>query len=308
MRALAAAGIAILLAACQDAAMSPPPGMSAAVEAVAPAEMAREEKMAADAPAAAGGGEGGAPSQAAPNATLGAPMLAYAYSTTLELPSRAVVETMKAHEKACAEAGPRLCQVVGSQTVAETDQYITANLSIRAEPNWLKTFRGSLGGDAKKAGGRIKSENVYTEDLTRQIVDAEAQLRAQKTLRDRLQQILRERPGKLGELLETERELARVQGEIDARESVLAVMRARVSMSTLDLSYQSKATAVTGGTFEPVSDAVTSFARVVAQGLGAIITLVAFLLPWLIVIVPLVWLVRRWLGRRKARKAATPAL
>ena len=255
---------------------------------------------AADAPS---GGEayGGAPAAPkADNPVAGTPLLAYIYGAALELPAKGVRATMSKHEAACRAAGPAVCQVLGSSVSADDDgQSVNGAMQIRAQPRWLETFRASLDGEARAAGGRLRGTTVESEDLTRQIVDTDAQLRAQKTLRDRLQALLKSRPGRLSDLLETERELARVQGVIDSAESELAVMRQRVATSLLNLNYQSKANAVTGGTFAPVVDAITGFASIVMHGLAFIISAIAFLIPVGLVVVPLGWLVLRWRRRRR---------
>jgi hypothetical protein len=171
-------------------------------------------------------------------------------------------------------------------------------VSFRAEPMWLRTFIAGLAAQADAAGGRIISENVASEDLTRQIVDTEARLRAQTALRDRLQQLLRSRPGRLADLLEVERELARVQGEIDAVQSSLAVMRTRVAMSELTIHYRSAPRPVGSDTFEPLRNAFANFLGIVVTGFAAIITIIAGLIPVAIVVVPIVWLILRWRKRR----------
>jgi hypothetical protein len=233
-----------------------------------------------------------------------AALLAYVYAVGLELPADKVRPTVSAHEAACREAGPRTCLVIGSSVSASGSDAVFGNLSIRAEPEWLARFRAELAGQARTAGGRIVEESVSAEDLTRVIVDTSARLEAQKTLRDRLREILRNRPAKVSDLLETERELARVQGEIDSAQSQLAVMRQRVDMSELNLSYATKPTAVSGSAAQPIVDAVTNFFAVLATGIAAIITTAAFLLPFALVLGPLVWWLLRW---RAKRRAGTPA-
>ena len=155
-----------------------------------------------------------------------------------------------------------------------------------------------LEGDAKSAGGRVRSQATTTEDLTRQIVDTEASLRAMTTLRDRLQRLLATRPGKLSDLLDVERELARVQSQIDAQQSNLAVMRTRVSMSELTVAYESAPLAVAGDTFEPLTDAFAGFTGVLIRGVAIIITLIAALLPWVALVGLIVWGVLSWRARR----------
>lgn len=287
--------LALSLGACsRDAKM-----MEASAPTSAVAEYAAQDA------AEARGGEGasGAPAQNDPDATVGAPMLAYIYGVSLEVPLRSVRSMMNAHDEACRKAGPRVCQVVSSSVNAEGEDRMYGAITLRAEPRWLETFRNGLEGQAKDAGGRLREQSVTSEDLTRQIVDVTARLNAQKTLRDRLQQILRTRPGKVQELLETERELARVQGEIDSAESQLAVMRQRVDMSLLNLNYASKPTAVTGSVFEPVGDAFTEFFAIVMLGFAFIIRAIAVAIPVGLVVVPLGWLFLRWRRGRKVRVA-----
>jgi hypothetical protein len=243
----------------------------------------------------------------APGTPPGNVFLAYAYTYGIETPPAKVVSVMKAHEKVCTDAGAALCQVLGASTNANGEYDIHAQLNLRAEPRWLATFRGRLDGDAKAAGGKTTSTNVSTEDLTRSLIDTEARLRAARTLRDRLQALLATRPGKLSDLLDVERELARVQGDIDSTESNLAVMRTRVSMSTLTIDYASAGAPVTDTTLDPIKQALVRFMAIIAEGIGEIIKLIAFILPWALLLWLVVWLLGAWSRRRAQAKAAKQA-
>jgi hypothetical protein len=247
-----------------------------------------------------------------PPQTPGAPstttalLLAYSYSATLSLPTDNVAKTMKGHEQRCITAGPALCQVVTAASQKEGD-FVRANLTLRATPAWLGTFRGGLEQDAKGADGKVVAQGVTSEDLTRNITDSEARLRALKSLRTRIEALIASRPGKLADLLEAERELARVQGEIDSFESNLSVMRARVNMSTMEMTYQSRALAVNDGTFSPLVDAFTNFFGVIARSLAALITLFAALLPFALVLVPALYYGLKWRAKRAAARGAARA-
>ena len=118
--------------------------------------------------------------------------------------------------------------------------------------------------------------------------------------------LLESRPGSLQDLLAVERELARVQTEIDAIESTLAVMRRRVSMSTLTVAYQSPAPSVSTQTFGPLREAFTHFVARAVESAAAIVSIVAFLLPWVVVGAVLVWLLKRLRRASLRRRAATP--
>jgi chromosome segregation ATPase len=191
--------------------------------------------------------------------------------------------------------------LIGSNKSGDPESSMEGYVSIRGEPTWLRAFMGGIEAQVDQADGRIMSQTTNTEDLTRAIVDTEARLRAQTALRDRLQQLLRSRPGRLADLLEVERELARVQGEIDAVQSNLAVMRTRVAMSELTINYRSAPRPVGSDTFRPLRDALANFLGIVVAGFAAIITIIAGLIPIAVVVVPIVWLILRWRKRRGGR-------
>lgn len=254
-----------------------------------------------------------APSAAGPvlppgRALPSTPLLAYSYSMGLEASVKAIPDLLASHQAACKAAGAERCQVINATTQAYGVDSLNAHLEMRAEPRWLEGFRAKLSADAKAAGGRITASSTSSEDLTREIVDVSARLAAQRALRDRLQKLLESRPGKLSQLLEVERELARVQGELDGLTSNLAVMQARVATSLMTLDYSSRPSPVSSDSWGPMRDALNGFFASVISGFASLIQLFAVLLPFVIVLVPLGWLglraLRRW---RIAQGKNTPA-
>jgi hypothetical protein len=250
----------------------------------------------------------GQPATAQGGVTAPSPILylAYSYQIGLELPADRLAGVMDAHMQACVAAGPRVCQLISSGRSGDPESSMRGSLAVRGEPAWLRSFMGQLHGDAERAGGRVRSQATTTEDLTRAIVDTEAQLRAMTTLRDRLQNLLASRPGKLSDLLEVERELARVQAQIDSNQSNLAVMRTRVAMSELTIGYESAPRAVASDTFEPLTDAFAGFTGILVRGVAMIVTLIAALIPWVLLIGLIVWLVLAWRKRRGGRLFRRP--
>jgi len=230
--------------------------------------------------------------------------LAYRYGYGIELPVASVKATADKHMQVCQDAGPSKCQVMGSNTNAYSEDDVRSNLSLRAEPEWLKTFVADMQKDIETAKGRLASSNTSVEDLTRSILDTDARLKAQTTLRTRLEGLLETRDAKLPDLLALERELARVQAEIESATANLKALRARVSMSVVDISYSSQRQAVTRGAFSPVGDALKDFMRTLSEGLSGVIYFFAAILPWLLlVILPGLFLLRWFWRRRKTSKS-----
>jgi len=296
-RTLLLGAMALCLAACSGGDEQAADSYDVAAAEMAPAASVNVE-LATEAADTDAGGDGASPATVQPANTI-----AYAYFYGLELPSDRVSEVRSRHEAACVEAGPRVCQLLGSETQSYGDDQSSATLRLRATPAWLTGFRAGLEADADAAGGRIAQSRTDAEDLSRSLTDTEARLRALETLRDRLQQLLATRSGPLEQLLQTERELARVQGELDATRSALAVLRDRVSMSQLTITYQSESRFASNSVFSPVADALGNSLRVFMATLGALIYLVAGLLPLLLILVPVGWLVFRWVRIRRDRRA-----
>ncbi|MGB3457420.1 MAG: DUF4349 domain-containing protein [Litorimonas sp.] len=232
-------------------------------------------------------------------------MIAYSYGYGVALPAPGVEPVMRAHMQRCLDAGPSRCQVLNASSQNQSEDYASAYLSLRAAPEWLEDFRNGLEESVAASDGRITDSSVSAEDLTRQIFDADARLTAQTALRARLLTLLETRDGELQELLAVERELARVQAQIESATSLLKTLRQRVSMSVLDLNYQSRARAVSTSAVSPIGEALRGFLRTLSQGIASVIGFIAVILPWLVFVVLPGLLLLRWLFRRR-RKTAKP--
>ncbi len=289
------AAAAVMLAACEGpdpagpAPSPPPPSVAEAVmdEQVAVTGGRLERARFAQA------GEEATAEAAAPGGAL----LAYRYDMALELPAAVLADTQSAHARACMEAGPQRCQVIAASVNNPDSPRPSAFLSLRAAPDWLAAFRADLESEAEASGGSVISASTRVEDLTARIVDSEARLAAQTTLRDRLLSLLETRDGDLSDLLAVERQLAQVQADLDARASVLAALRQRVDTSVLDIRYQAERQIVEPDAFDPIGEALEQMGEVFARSVAAIIVFVAGVLPWLVILIPLLWLVVHTLVR-----------
>ncbi|WP_321487829.1 DUF4349 domain-containing protein [uncultured Hyphomonas sp.] len=228
--------------------------------------------------------------------------IAYSHSVGMRLPVNAIEPALQGHIDACNKAGPTVCMVTNSWMNAYSEDEASASLNLRATPAWIDEFLSGVEAEAKAAKGEITNRQTTAEDLTVSIIDTDARLKAQQTLQARLEQLLADRPGKLGELLETERELARVNGEIDSLKSTLAALRLRVSMSQLSIGYETKRNPVSQGALEPLARAFGDFFYNLSSALAAVITAFAVGLPWLILIGVFVWIWLKLIWPRVRRK------
>lgn len=228
--------------------------------------------------------------------------IAYSHSLGLRLPKGGVDAMMQSHIEACRSAGTKTCIVVNSNIYNANEDYVSGNVSLRAAPGWIDGFLASVDQATEQAGGDITSRSTSSEDLTRTIIDTASRLEAQRTLQGRLEGLLERRDGTLGDLLQIERELARVTGDVESIEAQLKALRLRVSMSSLDISYETKLPAFSGSESNPLGEAIGSFFHNLASALGAVITAFAVGLPWLALIGIFLWIWMKLVWPRIRRK------
>jgi hypothetical protein len=88
--------------------------------------------------------------------------------------------------------------------------------------------------DVRKLG-HVEEESRENEDVSAQYVDLQARLRSARATEQRLIELLGTRTGKLQDVLDAERELARIRGEIESMQGQNAILLHRVSYATVQV-------------------------------------------------------------------------
>jgi hypothetical protein len=83
--------------------------------------------------------------------------------------------------------------------------------------------------------GRVERESQSGEDVTKQYVDLGARLSNARNTEQRLIDVLRQRTGKVADILAVEQEIARVRGDIESMEAEKKSLENRVGFATLQL-------------------------------------------------------------------------
>jgi hypothetical protein len=162
--------------------------------------------------------------------------------------------------------------------------------------------------DFKKLG-TVLHESIKTQDITEEYVDLQARLSNARKLEARLLELLASGTKDVKDLLEVERELARVRETLERLEGKLKLYDSQVAMSTLTLRLVTLQTYQAGkprGLGEQLSDTLgSSWQALVTFGRGLLLLIVA-LLPWLPVIIGGGWLGWRLLRSLNRRMVTAP--
>jgi len=277
-----------LLSACggpQDTASAP------AVE----ARMAAPAPMAMNKSAPGPVSQGGAVDEATPR------YMAERQFWVFELPEKTIEARWQAHIDLCKVD----CEVLGAALNKSAQMPVSASLQLRVGRTSAEKLFGAM------HSGDVSERRVEREDKTLQVVDVEARQKNLGELRDRLRTLLANRGGALKDILETERELARVQGELDAMAAQRKALANETEKILLYADYRPEPSIGETGAMQPLFEAWRGAGRAFAESLGAALLFLVQALPWLVIVVPIFWgtwkgfkrIAARWRERR-ARQAA----
>jgi hypothetical protein len=157
--------------------------------------------------------------------------------------------------------------------------------------------------------GTVISQTSSADDVTEEAIDLEARIKNLRAEESRLRGFL-ERTAKVSELLEVERELARVRGEIESMDAQLTYLEREAALATLTVSLSEPGPLAEPATFTwGLREALTRGIHVAAAMITGLVTVAVPALLLLVlgalVYLPLRVLYRRAASRRHAENART---
>ncbi|NQY30152.1 MAG: DUF4349 domain-containing protein [Flavobacteriaceae bacterium] len=136
---------------------------------------------------------------------------------------------------------------VSKMDLKSTNYEIKNTIKIRiANENFEKLIN-----DFKQQAIFIDEFNIQSKDVTEEFIDIESRLKTKKEVRERYIDVLRNKAGKVSEIIEAEEAIRKITEEIEAKEGRLRYLKDRVSFSTIILIiYQKVKFKMTPETYE----------------------------------------------------------
>lgn len=252
------------------------------------------------------GETGGTPQQ--PSGSFAADQAMIVYSGTLDLEINDLRAAVDQADQLVAGLGGH---VASSDTTTKDDvDYATVTYRIPAE-NWDEALAG-----LRAVGATVLNETTKSEDVTGQVVDLDARIANAKASETALQGIM-DRATSIQDVLEVQRELTSVRGDIESMTAQRDQLANRATLATLAVTFETAVTqtqAVSGSwdLGQQIDDALSTLVRVgqglVTVGVWLLIVVLPIAVPVLIVLGLAVWLRRRWLRSHPGAEVSGPPL
>lgn len=158
--------------------------------------------------------------------------------------------------------------------------------------------------EIRKSASRVVVETVKSDDVTEEFIDIEAQLKAKKSLEAQFLEIMK-RANTVEDALEVQRQLAEVRGEIEKIEGRKRFLENQSALSTIKIRLQTPTT-LTANSDGFGYRLKESFGKGFDGALNFILGLVSIviaILPFLIFIVLPIYLVVRYILKKRGKRA-----
>lgn len=153
--------------------------------------------------------------------------------------------------------------------------------------------------------GKVENVSVAANDITEQYYDLEVRMANQKALEKRLLELLQRQTSKLADLLQIERELARVRTEIDSMEGRKRLWDNQIAYSTFVVYFHERLPVVVGEEGGAWRTLLRSFGRAADNfvlSIAGIISASGAIVPFVVVVLILWLLIRVWRRRNKDKR------
>jgi hypothetical protein len=198
------------------------------------------------------------------------------------------------------------------QGIVQQHSGYVAELSINAAANEAKSLHSTLRVPAAQLEsalvslrtlGRVTYESEHGEDVTKQFVDLNARLDNARHTEQRLTELLRDRTGKLSDVLAVEEQIDNVRGQIESMEAEVKNMASQVAFSSIDVTISEEYNVPLSETGTP--SITTQLRNAAAEGyhnlVGVAVGLLAFVLsigPALLIILAILYYPARLIWRK----------
>ena len=187
------------------------------------------------------------------------------------------------------------CEVTASSLTARTrDLSASGSIVMRVAPqDFAKLFA-----HVEKQGNLVQ-HTTESEDKTSAVVDTEAKLKNLTTYRDSLRAMQAKPSLSVKDLIEIQEKLSEVQSELDSETATRKILANETEKIAVEINFRIERQSKRQSGLTPIWDAIRDSGSNLGESLATLIMVVVAVIPWLVVLVLALWLLRKlWRKRR----------
>jgi hypothetical protein len=222
-------------------------------------------------------------------------LLIIGWNTKVEAEPDTISGLVRSHASKCVKAGTQDCVVMDAKSEGD-EQTAFGQLRVRASPIWLDTFRTEIAGEIEAKGGRIISEGLNIDNVSDEARDLSDIQKAQR------QEAAAAQADNVTDAAAPAARPDIIDNSLSPRQQTtrdLQDLRARAKMQELLITYNPKPSLATTPGGQMVAASLRDVGNVVGLGLGSLIYVLAFAVPF--GLLALLW---RTVSARLSRKPA----
>jgi Domain of unknown function (DUF4349) len=207
-------------------------------------------------------------------------------------------ELQKSWESAITFCATIQCEVISSSITTPTGNSApTGDISLRVAPEDLKKLWAYL-----DKLGKISQHTTEREDKTIVVADSEAKIKNLTSFRDSLRAMLAKPSATVQDLVEIQKQLTDTQSELDAETTQRKMLANETEKVAVEISFRVEGPGGSRGGFALIWNALRESGSVLGDSTASLITTIVAVIPWLILVLPAVWLLAKVWGKLKLRR------
>jgi hypothetical protein len=212
------------------------------------------------------------------------------HSVTIEVPESDLHSGFQRLADRCTADSANHCTIL--QSDVSSGQFSSGLIRLRIDPKAVEDligFAASL--------GRLEHRSTQVEDLADAIQDTQSRIEMLTTYRKQLLELQGKAGTNIDAAIKVASELSTVQTSLEQASGQAAYQEKRTTTDVVTVHFS---VSERKAFWRPIHDAVRDFLGNLSEGISQAITAVAYILPWLLVVIPGLYLVR-FLWRRRGR-------
>jgi hypothetical protein len=207
-------------------------------------------------------------------------------------------ELQKSWDSAVAFCGTIKCEIVSSTITMRTgDSAPSGSISLRVAPEDLNKLLAHV-----EKLGKVAQHTTEREDKTAVVVDTEAKIKNLTSFRDNLRAMLGKPSATVKDLVEIQKQLTETQSDLDSETAQRKILANETEKIAVEISFRVESPSAEAGGFAQIWRTLRESGSVLADSTSSLLYTIFAIIPWLILILPAVWLLAKTWKKFKLRR------